>query len=676
VPVVIFLRLLRWAFPSSPRHLVAGRDPVSTVAPVRHPISAILVVLLAVTAGCSSSPPDGAGTDPAAGPTTTEVAAARSGLIAAMAELARLGAGAGFDAVADSRPGPDRNVSLDSGLADGTSASAVQTAGVPAGGLDSQAVAAVMDQLNGIAGSLPSGAARDAVAARLETARSQVGLSSSDPAMLEAAVMTLNAAASELDLALAAADPTSTVVLSATSERLAVSPSSALPGAWISVSGSGFAWKESGQVTLNSVVVASFKANPKGQFSVGFTLPPVAAGTSVVAAGAASTALTVLTTTTTTTTTMPPTTTTTTAPTTTTTTTTAPPTTTTTTTTAPPPTTTTTTPTPSGFVPTPTVGPVADIKSEFNVNQHLLTPGWGASDGYPAFRFFCQFSHLNYSDAIVYPGQKDAAHLHMFFGNTGANEASNYTSLRSTGNSTCQGGPINRTAYWMPAIFNGAGSVVTPSEFELYYKAENAPLVSGQRQVAQFPNGLRMIAGARMDGKTVDPSALVPSGAGLVWGWRCDTSGGTTNHTQMPSCPQGSRLTGMIRFPYCWDGKNLDSADHRSHLRYGTSNTWGPCPSTHPIHLPEVTEFVHYKNVASTSGWYLSSDKMGAAVANGSTLHADWYGAWDNPVQDRWLSCIRKDKNMSGGSLCDGAQLNWPAAYSGPTTLTGWAPMR
>lgn len=31
-------------------------------------------------------------------------------------------------------------------------------------------------------------------------------------------------------------------------------------------------------------------------------------------------------------------------------------------------------------------------------------------------------------------------------------------------------------------------------------------------------------------------------------------------------CPQGLRT--QIVFPSCWDGKNLDSSDHQSHMSY------------------------------------------------------------------------------------------------------------
>jgi len=53
-------------------------------------------------------------------------------------------------------------------------------------------------------------------------------------------------------------------------------------------------------------------------------------------------------------------------------------------------------------------------------------------------------------------------------------------------------------------------------------------------------------------------------------------------------CPGGIRST--IIFPSCWDGKNLDSPDHKSHLAYsGTGGLgFGSCPTTHPVRVPQV----------------------------------------------------------------------------------------
>jgi hypothetical protein len=51
----------------------------------------------------------------------------------------------------------------------------------------------------------------------------------------------------------------------------------------------------------------------------------------------------------------------------------------------------------------------------------------------------------------------------------------------------------------------------------------------------------------------------------------------------------------------CWDGVNLDSPDHKSHVAYPTNGpalfsgtgTGGACPSTHPVKIPQVMLEVH-----------------------------------------------------------------------------------
>jgi hypothetical protein len=60
-----------------------------------------------------------------------------------------------------------------------------------------------------------------------------------------------------------------------------------------------------------------------------------------------------------------------------------------------------------------------------------------------------------------------------------------------------------------------------------------------------------------------------------------------------------------VTFPTCWDGKNLDSPDHQSHVVYSEipfepyadpvvtrpytpAQQRGKCPDTHPVHLPQL----------------------------------------------------------------------------------------
>jgi len=55
--------------------------------------------------------------------------------------------------------------------------------------------------------------------------------------------------------------------------------------------------------------------------------------------------------------------------------------------------------------------------------------------------------------------------------------------------------------------------------------------------------------------------------------------------------PSGSETKAYLRVNSCWDGKNLDSADHKSHVAYPSSGTFestGPCPASHPVRLPQL----------------------------------------------------------------------------------------
>jgi hypothetical protein len=58
-------------------------------------------------------------------------------------------------------------------------------------------------------------------------------------------------------------------------------------------------------------------------------------------------------------------------------------------------------------------------------------------------------------------------------------------------------------------------------------------------------------------------------------------------------CAGGIRS--VITFPTCWDGKNMDSSDHKSHVAYPTSGSGsydvgsnGNCPTTHPVKIPQL----------------------------------------------------------------------------------------
>ena len=263
-----------------------------------------------------------------------------------------------------------------------------------------------------------------------------------------------------------------------------------------------------------------------------------------------------------------------------------------------------------------------------------------------AFRTRCEVSHFNSDDPIVYPRQPGKAHHHMFFGNTGTNAHSTYESLRDSGNSTCRGGIANRSAYWVPSMIDTATSApVVPDYVDVYYKSGYNGLEPSE--IRPLPRGLRMVAGA---------AASTAAQENAFWGCR-DQYVGQLDSIPIGVCSPGDAVLLTVKFPQCWDGVNLDSANHKSHL---STTVAGDCPSTHPVALPEITFNVSFPVPADgdTSTWRLSSDTYDETWPGGMSAHADYFEAWEASVADAWANnCVKTGKDCHSHLLGDGRQI-------------------
>jgi hypothetical protein len=267
-----------------------------------------------------------------------------------------------------------------------------------------------------------------------------------------------------------------------------------------------------------------------------------------------------------------------------------------------------------------------------------------SGDGTGSFRTSCKFSHMNFDDPIVFPGRERASHLHVFFGNTETDAFSTPSSLATTGNSTCRGGIANRSAYWVPAVLDAKGKAIAPEESNFYYKSGYGGIAPSQ--IKTFPQGLRMLAG--------DPKAQAKQER--AW-WGCFEN--YIGHTgEIPNvCGTGNHVQMSIVFPQCWNGRDLDSTDHRSHMSYTVN---GACPSTHPVAIPEITFNILYKVPATgTAGWHLSSDMYDRSMKPGGySVHGDWFNAWDQAVSDTFVrSCVGQPKDCHSHLLGDGREI-------------------
>lgn len=250
------------------------------------------------------------------------------------------------------------------------------------------------------------------------------------------------------------------------------------------------------------------------------------------------------------------------------------------------------------------------------------------------FRIHCGPSHQAFNDPIVFPGVEGASHHHTFFGNTGTDAFSTADSLKNTGNSTCQGGITNRSAYWLPSLIDtNDGTPLEPQWALFYYKGGDV----------KIPNGLFMIAGDHSATKD-NPQPL------LAAQWQCNEQY-SSRADHIPAC--SGDLTAIVAFPNCWDGVNLDSPDHKSHMAYDDN---GVCPATHPKAISNVTGIVHY-NVNGTDNLRIASDNYKGGKG-GHSLHMDYMFAWDDEVLNTWWeNCQIPDMDCHADLLGDGTWL-------------------
>lgn len=263
------------------------------------------------------------------------------------------------------------------------------------------------------------------------------------------------------------------------------------------------------------------------------------------------------------------------------------------------------------------------------------------------FRVRCDYSHMAKDDPIVKPGLLGASHLHTFFGNKLTDANSTTASLIASGNSTCDGGIMNRSAYWIPSVIDTrTGTPIAPTGGNFYYKTEDAANIKAP------PFGLRMIAG------DMKASSAQPDNK-LVW-WCGDKNDNNVSGllSYIPTCAAGSHLMAIIRFPNFWDGVSLDSVDHKSHVSYVHD-------SAHPVEIPDITFNIRYDILATddTSKWRLASDMYSTTIPGGYSLHGDYMFGWTVDVKSGLNfseiftnNCLAAHLNCGNSLLGDGRQ--------------------
>lgn len=131
-----------------------------------------------------------------------------------------------------------------------------------------------------------------------------------------------------------------------------------------------------------------------------------------------------------------------------------------------------------------------------------------------------------------------------------------------------------------------------------------------------------------------------------------------TNGLPTYSCPDGIRA--QVFFPSCWDGVNLDSPDHSSHMAYPESGAYnnGPCPASHPVQLISLFFEVLF-NTPDFDFWegsYGTGQPFVFAMGDptGYGFHGDFINGWDVDVlQNAVTNCLDESGNIQDCSYFD-----------------------
>jgi hypothetical protein len=255
-----------------------------------------------------------------------------------------------------------------------------------------------------------------------------------------------------------------------------------------------------------------------------------------------------------------------------------------------------------------------------------IKPQLVKADTKPGWIVSCTYSHSLPDDPIVAFRQPGVSHLHDFVGARTTDAFSTFTSLR-VGGTTCAV-PGDKSSYWVPAFYEDGIQIVPQSNSGnnvFYYRRVGAPTGT---VVQPFPPGLRIIIG---NARAASPQDNPGLGSTIVFKCGPGAEDDIPLATPPTQCDSGIMVISFM-FPNCWDGVNLDSADHRSHMSYPVNSR---CPASHPVNLPRLEAFFRY---------IVGPGPIGTlTLASGPyyTAHQDFFNGWHpNAIQALVTNCI------------------------------------
>jgi len=223
-------------------------------------------------------------------------------------------------------------------------------------------------------------------------------------------------------------------------------------------------------------------------------------------------------------------------------------------------------------------------------------------------------------------------HVHTFYGaNILPYPDITYEELIAVADDENTGNVVeNKSLYWHPTVYKYDRNSKTYTRDVIGQSSSYYIWSNEDEPTKAFPNGFRMIAGTKGNTDTEFPNA----NAECVGQSSCERDDCYTENDFFPKQACAELEVSMF-FPGCWDGVNLDSEDHMSHVAYTEDGeVEGDCPSTHPVRIPVISFF--FRIFDYDGGWHTFSD-------GSSTYHSDYVSGWDEDFLQSVLDDCEND---------------------------------
>lgn len=253
-----------------------------------------------------------------------------------------------------------------------------------------------------------------------------------------------------------------------------------------------------------------------------------------------------------------------------------------------------------------------------------------------------QEKHFNPDNVIVAPGVSNGAHhMHDYVGNRTTDAFSTNNSLAASG-TTCTNG--DQSTYYWPVLRlrdgraekdanapgggqdANIGTILQPKQVTIDFKG------SPVAKVTAMPRFMRIITG--------DAKAFTNGNANANASWSCTGFENRQLKDKYPICPKGSDVVRTFKFQSCWDGKNTDSANHRTHVAFAAAN--GACPAGMKA-IPQLVQRIVY---GVAPGAKFAVDSFPEQLHKPVTDHGDFINVMNNNLMNKAVQCI------NGGRAC------------------------